>query len=215
MELPIYFYVIIISAIAGITIFFQRPKPLYLRLFPFFLVITIVVELVANWMYRRYGSTIALINFYLVLNFCFFLFVLREIISDRIFKRVALIANISYGVLVLFNLFYYQKLNTWNSMSFSLGCLLIVAFCIYYFLELFRNPKSTRLTKEPAFWIVSGLLFFYCCSFPFLGLNNLLDNAPEVLKRNLNNILTVLNILMYSLFTIAFLCRLHFRKPTI
>lgn len=215
MELPFYFYVEILCAVASITVYFQHPKPLYLKLFPFYLIISIVLEIIAGWMYRRYGSNSALYNLYLVFNFCFYLFVLREIISNRIFKRLELIANISYGALVLFNLFYYQKLNTWNSMSFSLGCLLIVAFCIYYFLELFKNPKSTKLTKEPAFWIVSGLLFFYCCSFPFLGLNNVVANAPEVVRRNLGNILTLLNCLLYLIFSIAFLCRLHFRKPAV
>lgn len=213
MPTPIYIYFLIFSMLAGITLYFQRSVPLYLKLLPFFLLISIGVEYVGFWMYRRFGSSVPLYNFYIVFNFCFFLFVLREIISDRNFKKISLFAILTYGGLALLNIFYIQGLEVWNSMSYSLGCLLIVAFCIYYFLELFKKPKSTRLTSEPAFWIVSGLLFFYCCSFPFLGLNNLLHNAPQVLKNNLASILAVLNILLYLLFAIAFLCR--WRYPSV
>lgn len=215
MELPIYFYFLVFSAVAGVTVYFQHSTPLYLKLFPFFLLLTIFVELSANWMMRNWGTNMALYNFYLVCNFCFCLYMLREIITDRLMRKVGLITTCAYGLVALFNLIFVQKLHTWNSMSYSLGCLLVVAFCIYYFFELFKRPKATRLTKEPAFWIVSGLLFFYCCSFPFIGLNNFLGNAPLVIRRNLNTILTLLNILLYLLFGIAFLCRLRPRKPAL
>jgi hypothetical protein len=215
MNTPIYIWFLIFSILVGVMLFFQHGVPLYLKLLPLFLLITLGVEFAGFWMFRHYGSNMALYNFYLVFNFCFFLFVLRAIISDPFFKKLGLIVILTYGALAVFNLFYFQKLHTWNSITYSLGSLLIVAFCIYYFLELFRKPKSTKLTTEPAFWIVSGLLFFYCCSFPFLGLNNLVQHAPEVIKRNLSTILTVLNILLYLLFSIAFLCRLRPGKHTV
>jgi hypothetical protein len=213
MPTPIYIYFSIFSILAGTTLYFQHAVPLYLKLIPVFLLISIGVEYVGFWMFRTYGSSVQLFNFYIVFNICFFVYVLREIITNRIFKKVALFAMVAYALMALTNIVYIQGIYVWNSMSFSLGCLLIVACCIYFFLELFKKPKSTKLTREPAFWIVSGLLFFYCCSFPFLGLNNLLNNAPEVLKRNLTTILALLNTLLYLLFAIAFLCRLNFRKP--
>jgi len=214
MATPIYIYFLIFSILAGITVYFRKNAPLHLRLLPVFLLMTIIIEYIGFWMYNRTGTSTPLFNFYIVFNFTFFLYILREIISDKKFKKIGLYAIIAYALCTLVNIFYGQGLNVWNSMSYSLGCLLIVLFCIYYFLELFRKPKSTHLTKEPAFWIVSGLLFFYCCSFPFLGLNNLLNDAPLVLKNNLRNILAVLNVLLYVLFSIAFLCQYNFRRPT-
>jgi hypothetical protein len=215
MQLPLYIYFLILSAIVGISVYFQRPAPLYMKLFPFFLIITIAVEFVGMWMFREYGSNMALYNFYIVVNFCFFQFVLRDIISDPIFKRISLYAILLYGLLAFANIFYGQGLNVWNSVSYAMGSLLVVAFCIYYFFELFKRPKSTKLTKEPAFWIVSGLLFFYCCSFPFLGLNNIVQTLPVVILLNLKFILSVLNVLLYLLFTIAFLCRFRLKRPAV
>jgi hypothetical protein len=36
---------------------------------------------------------------------------------------------------------------------------------------------------------------------------------PRIIVRNIRTILTLLNILLYSLFSIAFLCRLKLREP--
>jgi hypothetical protein len=97
-------------------------------------------------------------------------------------------------------------------MTYSLGCLLIVAFCIYYFWELFQQSHSITLSREPAFWICSGLLFYYACTFPIYGLTNLLERLPKVIIKNLLLIFDLLNIFLYLSFTIAFLCRVKPRK---
>lgn len=212
MSLPLYQYFLIFSIIAGLTVYSKRPVPLYLKLFPLFLTIKVIVDFVAVWMATHLGSNIVLYNYYNIFDFGFYLFTLREIITDRRVKKIILVST---GVFVLFsftNLFYLQKLQQWNSMTYSVGCLMVVGYCIYYFLELFKRPISTKLNREPAFYIVSGLLFYNCCSFPFFGLNNFLANAPDLLLRNLVSILTVLNILLYLLFSIAFLCRLNINK---
>jgi hypothetical protein len=66
--------------------------------------------------------------------------------------------------------------------------------------------------KEPAFWICSGLLFFYTCSFPLFGLWNHLHGLPRIILRNLAAVMQFLNVLLYSLFSIAFLCRIRIQK---
>jgi hypothetical protein len=213
MPTPLYFYFIVISFLAGITVYFRKNMPLYLKILPAFLFLTIIVEFVGVWASNHTGTSTKLYNFYIAFNFSFYLFLLREIISNPKLKKANLITIIIYAVYAIINFFYIQGPDVWNSMSYSLGCLLVVAFCIYFFLELFRKPKLTKLTSEPAFWIVSGLLFFYACSFPFLGLNNLVQHTPLGTRMTLNTILTVLNILLYILFSIAFLCQYNFRRP--
>jgi hypothetical protein len=198
--------------IAGFTVYFQRQIPLYLKLFPIYLLVCATVELLAPWMRKNTGSNVPLYNFYMVFNFSFLLFVLREIIVEKLFKKVILFSIIVFVLFSLANIIYVQKPVIWNSMSYALGALLVVAYCIYYFFELFKKPISTKLTREPPFWIVCGLLFFYCCSFPLFGLNNFLADAPLVLLRNLGSILILLNILLYLLFAIAFLCRFNVKN---
>lgn len=212
MQLPLYTYFIAFSFFTGLTLYFQKSVPLYLKLFPVYLLITLLVELFATLLIIQSANNILLYNIYCIVNFCFLFFVLEEVITSRLMKRITLFATGIFILLALINLFFIQKSNVWNSISYSFGSLMVVALTIYYYLELFRRPKSVNLIREPAFWICAGLLFFYSCSFPFLGLNNFLDHAPLVIKLNLGSILMLLNILLYSLFTIAFLCRFKIRK---
>jgi hypothetical protein len=57
-------------------------------------------------------------------------------------------------------------------------------------------------------------LFYYSCSFPIFGLANFVKNAPPIILKNLGVIIVLLNVFLYSSFTIAFLCRLRTRKST-
>jgi hypothetical protein len=97
-------------------------------------------------------------------------------------------------------------------MTYALGCLLTIFCCVYYFWELFQRPSSVNLGRQPAFWICSGLLFYYTCTFPLYGAINMLKLFPRVILSNLLYILVLLNILLYLSFTIAFLCRLRTKR---
>ena len=109
------------------------------------------------------------------------------------------------------NVFLVQKSSVFQSMTNSLGSLLVVAACIYYFWELFQQSTYIKLGREPAFWICSGLLFYYACSFPIYGLINFITTEIGIIKV-LAIILDSVNIFLYLSFIIAFLCRLKIKK---
>ena len=215
MEVYINIGFLLVSLVSGLTVYLQGRTPLYLRLFPVFLFVSGIVQLIAISLAYSQKSNIAIYNFNSVFEFSFFLFVLREIIVNKNAKKTALIIMWIYPVFASFNIIFIQKINNWNSVSYSLGSLFVVALSVYYFFELFKLPNSMNLAKEPPFWLCSGLLFFYCCSFPFFGLINFMRNMPLVILQNLGSILTFLNILLHLSFTIAFLCRIRIRQPVL
>ena len=129
-------------------------------------------------------------------------------------KKIIRITILFYAITATTNIVFIQKMKTFHTVTYSLGCLLIVVFCIYYFLELFRLPKSVKLKNNPAFWICTGLLFFYCCGFPLYGLMNYWIGISKLILQNFSNIVTILNIFLYTLFAIAFLC-IKTRKYTL
>ncbi|OQP58503.1 hypothetical protein [Niastella populi] len=201
----------ILCLLASITLFFQASVPRYLKAFPFFMLITLVVEVTA-WLLLQYKINVTLL--YIVFTsfeFMFYLFIVAYSIYNLKVRKIILWLLAVYPVLVLLNRLFIQQ-RSFHTITYSIGCLLVVAACIFYFFELFQSTHSVNLIKEPAFWICSGLLFFYCCTFPLIGLWNYLHNLPGIILKNLNYILTFLNILLYSLFSIAFLCRLRYRR---
>lgn len=175
------------------------------------MLITLIVE-VSAWLLIKYKINVTLL--YIVFTsfeFMFYLFVIAYSIYNLKVRKIILWLLAVYPVLVLLNRLFIQH-KSFHTITYSIGCLLVVAACILYFFELFQSTHSVNLIKEPAFWICSGLLFFYCCTFPLIGLWNYLHNLPGIILRNLNYILTFLNILLYSLFSIAFLCKLRYRR---
>lgn len=209
------FISLLICLMASITSFFQRPSPLYLRLFPFYFFITILVQQIGSYLSKHSIHNGLMYNAYSALELMFFFAVLRGIIQNRLTKLIVLIVLIVYPMVVLLNIFYFQTGGSFHSMTYTMGSTLNVILCIIYFVELFQLPKAINLKSEPSFWICTAILFYYVCTFPFWGLVNFVNKAPSILLNNLMTILLIINVLTYSLFTIAFLCRLRIRKSTL
>lgn len=203
---------IFISFLAGLTVYFQKNNRLYLRLLPLFLLLTLIVESTASYLNLQKRPPITLYNFFAPFEFLFYMYILREIIQNKKAKNVIFHAIWIYLVLVILNFLFIQKIAFFKSFTYATGCLLIVAICVYYFYELFQLAHSVNLVRQPAFWICSGLLFYYCCSFPIFGLTNFVQKAPRIILKNIGVVIFLLNIFLYSSFTIAFLCRLRTRK---
>jgi hypothetical protein len=201
-----------IAVLAGLIVYFQPDTDVYLRLFPIFLLLTEIVILIATYLSGQNGNNIILYNFFGSFEFCFYFFILYRIIQKRLAKQIIFYILCIYPLLALINIFFIQGLTSFHSITYGLGCILIISICIYYFLELFQLEHSVNLGQQPAFWICSGLLFFYACTFPIFGLLNLIRSLPYVILKNLRTIIDLLNIFLYSSFTIAFLCRLRIRK---
>lgn len=201
----------VICFLASLALFFQATVPRYLKTFPFFLFLTIIIEIAGILLTKKKVDSIPMYNVFTTFEFIFYLYILRSIIYNIKVKKIILWLMAMYPVLVFINRMFFQK-NTFHTNTYSLGCLLIVGACIYYFYEIFQTTHSVNLVKEPAFWICSGLLFFYTCSFPLFGLWNHLHGLPRIILRNLAAVMQFLNVLLYSLFSIAFLCRIRIQK---
>lgn len=214
IDLMLYYITLsfeLLSLLASITLYFQRGVPRYLRLFPIFLLMTLSVELTAFVLAKQQIGTVFLFKIFITIEFEFYLYTVYHIIRGEKVKKFIIYALIIYPIVAIINISLVDK-NAFSSVSYSVGCLLTVTVCIYYFFELFRLPKAINLLREPAFWICTGLLFYYSCSFPLFGLFNFLFTASNIILKNVGLILLVMNILLYSLFTIAFLCRMNFQK---
>ena len=208
-----YIFSIILSLAASLSVYFQRKDDSYLKWFTPFLFITLLVEGV-SWfgLFNEKGNHVMYNVFSSVVEFSFYFFILGEIIKSKRVKRIIRVVLYVYVPVALGNIIFIQKFVGFPSLTYDFGCLFMVAICIYYFFELFQFPHSVALVRQPSFWICSGLLFFYCVSFPIFGPIRILSALPLVFSKNFAVIINLLNVLLYSSFTIAFLCRLRTRN---
>ena len=212
MDIPLNICFIAINLVASIIFNIQhRGQALYLRVFPFYLAVTLIIEYLGNYMWSHNMNNTFLYNYFGLFSFTFYFLMLHSIVKSSFAKIIVKGIAIMYPFLFAINVAFIQTTG-FTSITYSLGCLLVAAICIYYFYELFQLPNSVDLTREPAFWFCIGLLFFYCCTFPFFGMANLMNDFPRIIMDNMVVLLNLMNVLLYSLFTIAFLCRIRIRK---
>ncbi|ASZ14549.1 hypothetical protein CK934_28160 [Chitinophaga sp. MD30] len=157
-------------------------------------------------------QNLKLYNFYSVINIPFFIYLLRGFLVSKKMQRVLVVAMIVYPILALINIQFIQGPDIFNTNTYIPGCIILGLISIFYFKENIRSPKQQSLLNDPAFWITTAVLFFYTCTIPVYGLLNFLRNLPDYLYNSIYIFHTVLNVLLYLLFSISFLCNLSFRK---
>ena len=208
MQVPLPYFVIAVGMLVGFITSFKKDNPTYLQIFPFFLMLTLATELLGWQMGLSNLNNSAVYNYSSLVAFIFYMYVLRYVVVNPTARKIILFVIIFYAIGTLIYIIFILEPVAFHTLTYIIGCSLIVVLSIYYFYELFQAPRAINLTREPAFWIVIGLLFFYSSTLPVLGIVNY---YPEVYVSG-EPILMILNILLYSLFIIAFLCRIRYRK---
>jgi len=163
-------------------------------------------------MAAHHHHTVTLYNFFTQAEFLFYLSFFRTLFTDPSVKKIVLGVILVYFLIAFVNITFIQGKESFQSHSYVLGCTLIVVSCIYYFYLLFRFPETGDLARNPNFWIVSGLMFYYTCTFSLYGMQNFITEKMTRYYPIIQFAEDLLNILLYTLFSIGFLCQINFRK---
>jgi hypothetical protein len=204
-----YIYVIVLSFLISLNVYLKRSSSYYyLKYFAPFLFVTACVETYAAYLRSQNKHNTQIYNIFSLIEFAFYFSILALVTKDKLWKKVILISIPVYLILALINIFFIVEKDHLHTLTYCLGSVMIAVYCIHYFMELFRQAEWGRLTNNPAFWICSGLLFFYCCGFFYFGLMNYWIQNPKLffLLNYYLLITNTLNIALYTLFSIAFLC---------
>ncbi|TYR34743.1 hypothetical protein FXV77_14835 [Sphingobacterium phlebotomi] len=136
----------------------------------------------------------------------------RQIVqSSRVRKGIQVFMYL-YPVFWYVFVFFIFKLNEWNSYVFIIGGVCTILWAVIYCYELLVADEPVMLRYNEKFWIAIGLIFFYVCSVPYMGMYRFLTAYYTNLATLLHVPLQISNIVMYYLFTYAFICQLTITK---
>lgn len=127
-------------------------------------------------------------------------------------RKIIPVSIVLMGVFSVVNALFFQSIWSQNSYSFMLEAALLLVWSVIYFFELYTNFTPQNLRELPEFWVSTGVLFFYAGSFFQMGLHRYLMRVDEPWARQLWVINLLLNILLYSLITVGFLCKTAQKK---
>ena len=203
----------------SLSLYLQRPVPVYLKFFPLYFFCLMIADKVIDYTADHGIHNNMLLNINGIIEFSFYFFVIKNIIVNLRVKRNIFYATIAYVIFAIINLFFLQHNDRFNSINFTIGTLITVILCIYYYSELFRKTEAQTLTKLPSFWIVSAILFNVVLIFPIFALISFMDQLSKANQKTsmiiFNNIVAIFNIisvLTYILYSIGFLCRIRTSK---
>lgn len=208
----IYLAILLLSSLSSLVVHFQPNIPSYLKWFSPFLLLTFLVEVFANRIYVEVGNNSLLYNLFTIFEFVFYFIVLKKIIRSRIIRKIVVYILMSYPVLALLNTFFWQGQYKFHSYTFIPGALVVVGLCAYHFHELLKLPDSPDLKREHSFWVVCALLFYYGGTLPLWAANTLMHEFPKNVLKLMGIVIIILNYVLYSLFTVAFLCNIKPRN---
>lgn len=150
----------------------------------------------------EYYNVSTMVEFVIYFNY------FKEILNRKKIKFIANLCFYIYPILWLLNILFIQGFYHFHTYTMLLGGVLTILFSILYFQELLLLYTRIDPIKTAAFWICTGLLFFYTVDL----INDYLltfthsikfSNTKMTLFKIINH---TLNIILYSCFIIAFRC---------
>jgi hypothetical protein len=206
VSFPISLLFEFIALLTAIFFFIGKRNKLIGFFIPY-LLLTVCVEFV-GWKARKWGFRYAMYNIFLIVEIVFYTFIFRMHFKKRAFKRIAIVFAPAFIIFCLLNMSVIQGFNnTLNSYSSLIGSFFIVLFCCFFFYEsILPDQIDQQLSKQPFFWISSGLLIFYLGSvivsalFDYLRSNDLANQGRKIYKIILHSV----NVILYSSCCIAF-----------
>ena len=209
-----------ISAILGLKSFRQH-WPLSYKLFSLLLCIVFCVELTAiswtlylanlrGWPWS--ASNLWLYNMFLVPQYCLYAVVYYLETRSVLVKRTILSAALFFTVFAIFNAGWLQGLHNVDSYTLALANSIVIFMTLTWFNQLLHEKEIRRLGSHPLVWISAGAFIFHAANLPYLLSLNYLVRVNLPLAIALFYVFLALNCLMYTFYTIAFLCQPPPRK---
>lgn len=205
----IYLAILFIAAVSAFTRI-RKGLPFHLSVFALLLLYTFLVEWSAFFKseFMEERDNLQLYNCFMLVSFMAYAFYFKQIIKSTFIRNAILVFLYLYPIFWYFVVFFIFKIGEWNSYVYVIGGLFTVFWAIMYCYQLFTSEEIVRFRYCSEFWIAIGLIIFYSCGLPYMGMFNFLTKNHLQIAIYLRQVILISNIVMYSLFSYAFLCQM-------
>ena len=171
-----------------------------------FIFITFISEIIATYVaHVKNLPNYTIYNYLTTVSFVFYLWFMCHFIENRWIRKSFLPVSFILVFTILINIIILNR-NAFHRQTYIIGCILIIYYCFFYLYEAIKKYDiNFCIEKQPVFWVIIGLLFFYLSGAGFFIFINAFSLG---FKEQFNEIIRWLSVFMYGCFSIAFiLCR--------
>jgi hypothetical protein len=210
MTIAYSFYIILLTLCVAAYLFGKKRLPPYFAYLGWLLIIVLLVEIIKQ-QFKNHGLQYvsnAIEHFYQPLDFLLMSMTYYYALVTPLYKKIIRIVYPAYLVAAIAGS-AAETISQRNTFSFALESLLLIVYACWFIREQFKNITEDKLSHNPFFWINTGTLVYYSCTFLQMTLYNYLDQSPDpainVWAERLEFINRSANFLMYICYLIGLL----------
>lgn len=183
-------------------------KSKYLRLYALLLFVIVFVEINENsFQSGTHKNNAWLYNIQIPIQYIIYSFILYYAFVSRFFKKAIIAAIVIFIIVTVITQIYYTRPGAFNSWSYSAGSIIFIIGILIKFYEMLQHPEEYNFIRNPFFYMLFAFLLFNVGTLPYFAMGNWLwfykNDKNTVLL--LANVMSVLNYILYSTYTIAFI----------
>lgn len=196
-------------ALIVLVIQYKKLKHTIYRYFLPYLIFIVIYEFldIGDWLYINH-SNLYTANITLIVYFLFYTLFLRKLLIDEQYKKVTGILILVTLASSLINMAFFQGFWKLDTVTILLQFSVIIMLVCLYFYQLINSIDIEQpILNLPAFWLNTGLLFFYLSDFLFYS-----SFAYMAYRNNYHyfifttTIINIANVILYSCLSVCFLC---------
>jgi uncharacterized membrane protein YfcA len=195
-------------------LFLYKDKSAAWRLLIPYLFLTFVTEMIGLYMRLIIGmSNLKVYNTFLILECLFNSYFFFSLYTAYKYKLKWLLIWLGFFAAMYLTEMVYNGFKGFVSITATIMSVVFVLACLYYYYLKLKDEQYEPLLLSPAFWWVCGTLFFYFGSTVCNLFFDYLSNQSVAYSRSARYaIFIMLNITLYSCWTLSFICRYRQRK---
>jgi len=195
---------VLLPIVAGLII--KVYKTSSFKIILFYLVFSGITNVAERLLGMRHINNLPLLHVYTIIEFLFIMRFFQLALNHPATVRLAGWLMVIFPIFGIINFVFIQDIHRFNSYPRPVAALIIIAFCLFYFLKYSETENQKSWVYYPLTWIVSGLLVYFGSSlFYFAFLNVLIEKVSSAVAYLFVTIHATLVMVMYLLFTTGFL----------
>lgn len=190
----------------------QKHASRFLRLALLYLFVTAAFDgfaaviMLTDFLSSVVSANLFLYHFLTPLQYTIVILMYRSVIKNKNVKRWMLWSIPVFWIIAVFFTMFAQPLHEYPTYTMLTNYILIIPVILYFLIEVLNAPNDYELTREPAFWIGTGLLLYSVGNVFAQGISNkLIPKKTGPLFDILYTASSILNYVLFLCFIVAFL----------
>ena len=150
-----------------------------------------------------YNNTIEY-NIHSIFRVLLFTLYFIRISHDTLHLQRKIILALFFTFVAVNFVFFESPVQLFSSRLFTVEAIVLLFFCIYFYLNAITQERNEKLSRQPVFWIVTGLSVYEAVNFFIFLLFTYLANNYTIFAKNIWNLHNISYIILCIFITKAF-----------